>query len=33
MKDLDKIRILVGLNVDKTTVDLIEQSENGDLSN
>ena len=28
MKDLDKIRILVGLNVDKTTVDLIEQSEN-----
>ena len=29
MKDLDKIRILVGLNVDKTTVDLIEQSENG----
>lgn len=29
MKDLDKIRILVGLNVDKTTVDLIEQSGNG----
>lgn len=29
MKDLDKIRILVGLNVDKTTVDLIEQSKNG----
>lgn len=28
MKDLDKIRILVGLNVDKTTVELIEQSEN-----
>lgn len=27
MQGLDKIRILVGLNVDKTTVDLIEQSQ------
>ncbi len=27
MKDLDKIRILVGLNTDKTTVELIEESE------
>ena len=26
MKDIEKIRILVGLNVDKTTVELIEQS-------
>lgn len=27
MKDVEKIRILVGLNVDKTTVELIEQAE------
>lgn len=27
MQELDKIRILVGLNTDKTTVDLIEQSQ------
>ena len=29
MRGIDKIRILVGMNVDKTTVDLIEQSEGG----